>query len=228
MSTKTTTASSVSRWNAQTLTIAAMFCALAYVAALVGRIPLMPAAPFLDYDPKDVIIVLGGLILGPMPALLIAAVAALLEWFTFSTTGPIGFLMNFLSSGAFAFTASLIYQKKKTLAGAVIGLVSGVVAMAVVMLIWNYIATPLYMNVDRATVARMLPTVFLPFNLLKGGINAALSFLLYRPVLRVLKAARLMPKSAHSGKQTYVVPLLVAVLVLVSCVLVVLSMNGVF
>ena len=41
------------------LTIIGMLCALAYIAVVVGRIPLVL---FLKYDPKDVVIVIGGLI----------------------------------------------------------------------------------------------------------------------------------------------------------------------
>jgi len=39
-----------------------MLCALAYVVVVVGRIPIIL---FLKYDPKDVIIAIGGLIFGP-------------------------------------------------------------------------------------------------------------------------------------------------------------------
>ena len=42
------------------LTTFGMLCALAYVVAAVGRIPLVL---FLKYDPKDIIIAIGGLIL---------------------------------------------------------------------------------------------------------------------------------------------------------------------
>ena len=45
------------------LTIIGMLCALAYIAVVVGRIPLVL---FLKYDPKDVVIVIGGLIFGPL------------------------------------------------------------------------------------------------------------------------------------------------------------------
>ena len=48
-----------------------------------------------------------------------------------------------------------------------------------VMLLWNYLITPLYMvGTTRSMVAAMLPTVFLPFNLVKGGLNMALILLI--------------------------------------------------
>ncbi len=215
------------RVNTRNLTLGAMFAALAYVVNVLCHLSIVPAAPFLTYDPMDVIITLGGLILGPMMALLITLVAALIEWLTISDTGVIGFLMNVLSSGTFACTVAVIYHKRKSLKNAVIGLVCGVVLMVITMLLWNYIITPLYQGVSREVVAAMLPTVFLPFNALKGGLNAALTFLLYRPVIGMLRSAKLMPASQNVAKKTQIVPLVVSVAVIVTCVLVILSMQGI-
>ena len=222
-----TNAATSRRMSAKDLTLAAMFCALAYVSTLVCHLSIMPAASFLTYDPKDIVITLGGLILGPVQALLIAVAAAMIEWFTISDTGIIGFFMNALSSAAFACTASAIYYRRRTLRGAIAGLVFGCAAMVVVMVLWNYIVTPLYMGVDRATVAGMLIPVFLPFNLLKGGLNAALTFLLYRPVIGVLRSTHLMPASTHGPKTRHTLPIVAALAVLVTCVLVILSLQGV-
>ena len=207
------------------LTLGALFAALAYVVNVLCHLSIVPAAPFLTYDPMDVIITLGGLILGPMMALLITLVAALVEMLTISDTGPVGFLMNVLSSGTFACTVAIIYYKKKSLKNAVIGLVCGVVLMVITMLLWNYIVTPLYQGVPREVVAGMLPTVFLPFNAIKGGLNAALTFLLYRPVIGMLRSAKLMPASKATAKKMQIVPILVAIAVIVTCVLVILSMQ---
>ncbi|MBE5803358.1 MAG: ECF transporter S component [Clostridiales bacterium] len=209
------------------LTLAAMLAALAYVVNVLCHLSIVPAAPFLTYDPMDVIIALGGLILGPFYALMITIVAAMVEWFTISDTGIIGFLMNVLSSGTFACTAAFIYHRKRTLKNAVLGLVAGTLVMVAAMLLWNYIITPLYMNVTREQVVAMLPTVFLPFNVIKGGLNAALTFLLYRPVIGMLRSAKLMPASKAPAKKMHIVPILVAALIVVTCVLVILSLKGI-
>ena len=63
------------------------------------------------------------------------------------------------------------------------------------MLLWNYLITPIYQKVPRDVVAAMLPTVFLPFNLVKGGLNMAITLLLYKPVVTALRKARLAPES---------------------------------
>jgi riboflavin transporter FmnP len=59
------------------------------------------------------------------------------------------------------------------------------------MILWNYLITPMYMGVPREAVVEMLVPVFLPFNLIKGGANAALTLLLYKPVIYALKRMKL-------------------------------------
>jgi NADH:ubiquinone oxidoreductase subunit 5 (subunit L)/multisubunit Na+/H+ antiporter MnhA subunit len=114
------------------------------------------------------------------------------------------------------------------LVGAVTGLVVGAITMTGVMLLWNYLITPLYMEATREQIVAMLPTVFLPFNLLKAGLNAAFTFLLYRPVITGLRKAGLV-ESTGSGKAKRI-PwglVLVAVMIIITCVLFILSLNGI-
>lgn len=88
-----------------------MLCALAYVAVAVGRIPVVL---FLKYDPKDVIIVIGGLIFGPFTSLAMVVIVSVVEMVTISSTGVWGCMMNMLSSCSFACTAAFIYKRHRT------------------------------------------------------------------------------------------------------------------
>ena len=89
------------------LTTVGMLCALAYAAVAIGRIPIVL---FLKYDPKDVIIVIGGLIFGPAVSFLVSLIVSFVEMFTISDTGIWGCIMNILSTCTFACTAALIYK----------------------------------------------------------------------------------------------------------------------
>ena len=169
------------------LAAAGMLCALAYGAAAVGRVPLVL---FLKYDPKDIVIAVGGLIYGPLTSFSIALAVSLAEMFTISETGILGCIMNVLSSCSFACTAAVLYRKKQTFSGAAGGLLCGWLCMVSVMLPWNYWIAPIYMGYPREAVAELLIPVFLPFNLIKGGLNAAVTIFLYRPVMTALKHAR--------------------------------------
>ena len=187
--------------NVRTITSLAMLAAIAYVVMLLSKM-LPQVQHFLQMDLKDTIICIGGFLFGPLSAAIVAIVVAVVEMFTVSDTGPIGCIMNVLATCAFCCTATFVYKKLHTRKGAVIGLALGTVCLTVVMLLWNYLITPIYMEMDRAVVAAMLPTVFLPFNLVKGGLNMALILLIYKPVVTALRKARLVPESqtAVQGK----------------------------
>lgn len=209
------------------LTTLAMLCAIAYLVMVVGRIPVVM---FLKYDPKDVIITIGGFIYGPVAAFVISATVSLIEMFTVSETGVIGLIMNILSTCGFACTAAGIYKKKHTMSGAVIGLISGTAVMTALMLLWNYLITPLYMHCPREEVMGMLVPVFLPFNLLKGAINTAVTLLIYKPVVTALRRAGMIGASRQhnpvsGGKKTGV--FLVALLLLATCIFTILVWKGI-
>lgn len=203
----------------------AMFAALSFVSVLIAKV-IPNVAGFLSYEPKDAVIVIAGLLYGPLTSVLISVIVSLIEMLTISSTGPYGFLMNVISTCAFAVPAAWYYQKHKTQKDAVIGLSFGVITMVVAMLLWNYIITPFYMGVSRETVAGMLMSVFLPFNLVKGGINAGLTLLLYKPVVGALRKAGLaQPSSTGSDKRVFNPGFtLFAVAVLVTFVLLFLTM----
>ena len=206
----------------------AMFSAVSFVAVLVSKV-IPNVAGFLSYEPKDAVIAIAGLLYRPLTRVLISLIVSFIEMITISSTGPYGFLMNVVSTCAFAVPAAWYYQKHRTQKDAVIGLVIGVLTMAAAMLLWNYIITPFYMGVPRATVAGMLMTVFLPFNLVKGGINAGLTLLLYKPVVNALRAAGLaQPSSSGKTKGNFSAGFtLFAVAVLATFILLFLVMIGV-
>ena len=169
------------------IAIIGMLCAVAYVVMALVHISIIPAAPFLTYDPKDVIIAVGGFIFGPLTAIIISIIVSFLEMITISHTGIIGMVMQVMATAAFIVPASVIYQKVKTKKAAVKGLAIGVVCMVAVMILWNYLLTPLYLGTARADVAAMLLPAIIPFNAIKGVLNAILTLLLYKPVVRTLR-----------------------------------------
>ena len=182
----------------KTVTSLAMLTALTYVAMLLSKM-LPQISGFLQMDVKDTVVCIGGFLFGPLSAAVISIVVALVEMFTVSDTGIIGLIMNVLATCAFCCTASFVYKKMRTRKGAVLGLLLGTLVLTVVMLLWNYLITPIYMHMDRSVVAAMLPTVFLPFNLVKGGLNTALILILYKPVVTALRKARLVPEREETS-----------------------------
>ena len=170
------------------MVLLSMLSALAFVSAVLVKIPIMPSAPFLRFDVKDAIILIGGILYGPLPALTVSFIVCLLQMMLTGESGIIGFSMNLLSTVAFVCTTSAIYKLRKSFWGLVAGLAAGCVVMTASMMLWNYIITPYFMGVPREVVGSMLLTVFLPFNMLKGGINAVIVLVYLKPLFAVISA----------------------------------------
>ncbi len=178
------------------LAVMAMLTALAIAADIFLRIPNIGG--FLTYEPKDVILTIGAFVFGPVAGLCMSLVTCLVEMVTVSSTGFIGLLMNFLASAVFVGTASVIYYRKKTMSRAIVGLLAGSAAMIVVMLLWNFIMTPIYMGVPREAVVSLILPLLLPFNAIKAALNAALVLMLYKGVVTALRKSGLIPKRESS------------------------------
>ena len=197
-----------------------MLCAVSFLMVLVGR--LVPnVAGFLSYDPKDAMVAISGFVFGPVSAMIISVIVSFIESISISDTGPIGLFMNVISTCAFALPAALIYKKNRSMGGAIFGLTVGVIFMTCCMVFWNYLITPYYMkNVSRSAIAGMLLPVFIPFNLIKGGLNMGLTLLLYKPIITALRRVHVVPRSAHSGEKKMSVQIGVialSVVVLATC-----------
>lgn len=205
----------------QKLTLAALFSALAYLTVFVFRIPFVPAVSFLKYEAKDCVIALETLVLGPAYGVATSFVVSLLEMVTISSTGLIGAVMNFISSCTFLLPVGLMYKRSKTLKTAVVGLSLGALLTTATMLLWNYFITPYYMGVSREVVAQLLLPGFLPFNLVKSTLNACLTYLLYKPLVKILRKSGLLPQSDSGNskhKGTFAVSVVCVAVILAALV----------
>ncbi len=189
--------------NIKKMTVVAVLCAIAYLVSLVFPFKVQ----FLTFDLKDAIIAISALMYGPLAGLISSVIVPFLELITTSDTGPYGFIMNFLSSATFSVTAGLIYKYKRSFSGAILAIISAVFAVTAVMLLANLFITPYYLlimsdNTDidaaRGMVIGMIPTLLLPFNLIKSIVNASLTLLVYKPVTAAFVRMRLVEKKTYS------------------------------
>lgn len=216
-----------SRMDTRKMVTLAVMAALAYMVMVVIKVPVVL---FLKYEPKDVIITISGFMFGPLASLVTSAVVSLIEMVTVSDTGPIGALMNFIGTSAFACTAAIIYKKFHTIKGAFAGLCISTLLMTLVMLAWNYLITPIYMGMPREAVAEMLVPAFLPFNLLKGVLNSALTMLIYKPLSNIMRKAHILPETQKSSGEghmkKYAFVYIIAAFVIMTCAAVIIIWNS--
>ena len=217
-------------YRTKKLAILGLITAMAYVAVMIFRLPIIPAVPFLDLEFKCAILMIGAFIFGPLSGISMTVAVCLVEMFTISDTGIIGCIMNIIATGCFVCPAALIYKNRRTVASAVAGLAVGTTAATVAMVLWNYIVTPMYMNVPREAVVSLLIPAFIPFNLLKAAINGGIVLVLYKPIVSALRKQNLIPESKASnsgGVPAIAGTIITGCLVLLTCVLIVLAFNGV-
>lgn len=172
--------------NTRTLVFLALLAALSIVLVFFIHLPILPAASFLEYDPADIPILIGTFLFGPWAGLALTVVVSVIQGLTVSaSSGVIGIMMHIFATGIMSVVAGLIYRRGKSLKRAVVALIAGGIAMTLSMLAWNLVFTPIFMGTPREAVVGMLLPVFLPFNLIKAGINSVVAFLVYKPVSKL-------------------------------------------
>ncbi|MBE6948536.1 MAG: ECF transporter S component [Ruminococcaceae bacterium] len=178
--------------NTRAMTVMAVLAALSVVLVSLIHIPIFPQAPFLEYDPADIPILIATFAYGPVAGIIVTIIASAVQAVTVSAgSGIYGFIMHVISTSALCIPAGFIYKSKKSRRGALEGMTSGIVCMAAVMLAANHFITPFFMGAPTEMVDAMLLPTILPFNLIKGGINCVVTFLIYKPLSRfVIKGTK--------------------------------------
>jgi len=211
----------------------AMLSATAFLLALLFHFlpvpPLVPVAPFLKFEPKDIIITIAGFLYGPLTVVPMALVVGILEM-PLSATWLYGLIMNVASTCAFACTASFIYKFNRSIRGAAFGLVAGVIVTTGVMIPLNYLITPFFMGVPRHVVVAILIMGIGMFNFVKYALIAAITMQLYIPLKTALIKAKLISLPDNSSEKPQKVNLLStlisSILVLIICIFGIFYLSG--
>jgi riboflavin transporter FmnP len=176
------------KYDVNKLVKLALLSALSILLMMVIRFPIIPSAPFLEYEPGDVPALIGAFLYGPGAGLLITAVVSLIQATTVSAgSGWIGAIMHMVATGTMVLVAGLIYKRMHSFKGAVIALLAGSVGMTLVMIPLNLFFTTRFLGVPVEAVKAMIVPIIIPFNLIKAVGNSALTVLVYKSVARVLR-----------------------------------------
>ena len=183
------------------IAVTAMLSAAAAVLMFLDfPIPFL-IPPFVKMDFSELPALLATFSLGPASGVVVCLVKNLVN-LTMSSTQGVGELCNFLLGVCFVIPAGLVYKYKKTRSGALVGALVGAAAMAVGSIPVNYfISYPfstVFMPLD--TIISMYQEIYpgvdgllacliifnAPFTLLKGLLDTALCFLVYKPLSPLL------------------------------------------
>lgn len=157
-----------------------VMAAISIILIYVIRFPVIPAAPYLEYEPGDIPLYIIAFLYGPLNGFIVTVIVCFIQGITVSaSSGIIGIAMHIFATGAFVLVAGSIYKLKKNKVQEAIGLLAGIAVMTVSMCIWNLIFTPIFMGVPRSAVVQMLIPAIIPFNLIKAGANSVVTFIVY-------------------------------------------------
>jgi riboflavin transporter FmnP len=186
------------------IVIMALLIAISVVLVYLIHFPIFPTASYLEYDPADIPILIGAFAFGPVAGIIITVIASAIQALTVSAhSGIYGFIMHVIATSTLVIVASVIYRVKHTRVGAVIGLISGTLAMAGIMMVANHFITPFYMGAPTEVVDALLIPIILPFNLIKAGINSAVTFLVYKAVSKyIIHGEKFGSKKNSAGQST--------------------------
>lgn len=192
--------------NTRKLTVTAIMGTIGFILMML-EFPLSFIIPsFIKFDFSELPALITAFSLGPWWGVAVCLIKNLLHLFVGSTAG-VGELSNFVLGAIFVFVAGIIYKHKKTRGGALIGTLAGAFSMAFISVLTNYFFVyPIYakMLIPMEAIIGMyqdlLPSVDglfeallifnFPFNLVKGLIDAAICFLIYKKLSPVLKVSK--------------------------------------
>lgn len=192
--------------NVKSLVQIAMLGAVATVLMLF-EFPLPFLAPsFYELDFSEVPVLIGAFAMGPMAAVGIELIKILMNFVLNGTiTAGVGELANFLMGCALVVPAGMVYRRGKSRKNAMIGMVIGIICLAIVSCVLNgMVLLPAYgkafgMPVDTFVQmgAAIIPAIdsmmtfclfcVVPFNVLKGVLVSVLTMLLYKRISWLLK-----------------------------------------
>lgn len=174
------------KFSVKKMVTMAVLSALSIVLMLIIRVPIIPAAPYLIYEPADVPIFIGTFLFGPLAGLAMTVVVSAIQATMLSPDGWVGFVMHVAATGTFVVTAGLIYKKVHKLKGAIIALVAGTLAMTLIMIPVNMIIQPLVYGYPLEAVKSLIVPVLIPFNLIKAGVNSVITLIIYKSISKVV------------------------------------------
>lgn len=171
------------RWDTRQLVIMALMAAIATLLSFV-EIPILPAAPWLKYDPSFVPSMVTGFAYGAGPGVAVGLVTAILH--IFMTGNFWGGIMNILVVCAYVIPAALIYVRNHTWRGAAIGLIVGSVCQIAVAILANIVITPIYAGMPVEAVIALIIPVLIPFNMLKVVLNSVITIAVYKAISNLI------------------------------------------
>lgn len=191
--------------NVKVMAQIGMLSAIAAVLMLF-EIPLWFGPSFYKIDLSELPVLIGSFAIGPTAGVLIELVKILLNFvIDGTTTAGVGEGANFLIGCAFILPSAIIYHRKKTRKGALLGMSIGIMTLIIVGSLLNvFVLLPVYSKaygipleglIEMGTAVNPYITdlssfvmfAVVPFNLIKGVLVSSITFILYKKISPIIR-----------------------------------------
>ena len=220
--------SSKSRYfNSTRIAVIAMFATLSGVLYIFNF--SIPAAfpGFLEFNFADIPALIGTFTLGPVSGAVIVVIRILIKLvFKGTSTAFVGEFSDLITGCALVVVAGLIYSKKRTFKGAIIGMAAGTAAEVAVAILTNWLVlVPFYIQFffhgKWDPLLKMMTPLFpsctqenfydfylwvsvLPFNLMRCMVAVIVTLPVYKRISKLINKFndKITPRQDESGEKT--------------------------
>lgn len=196
-------AGSGSKNRVRVITVTGVLSAVAFLLQLI-EIPLPMLMPtFIKFDFSDLPALIGSFALGPVCGIVIELIKNVLHALLATGSFGVGELSNFVLGAVFVGVAGCIYRRSRSKKGALIASLAGAIVMAVISFPSNlFIVYPVYYQFmpeetilaayqtilpGMKSVAQSLLVFNVPFTFVKGILDVAITFAVYKKISPILK-----------------------------------------
>ena len=171
------------KWDTRQLVTMALMCAIGVLLSFV-EFPLLPGVTWLKYDASAMPAMVCGFAFGLAAGLAVGVVGAVIHGILMADFS--GAVMNILVVAGFILPAALVYRRSRTFKSGVVGLVLSAITATVMAILGNLVITPMWLGVPLDAVVAMILPILTPFNLIKAGINAVLTLIVYKSISNLI------------------------------------------
>lgn len=192
-----------SKDRVRVITVTGVLSAVAFLLQLI-EIPLPMLMPtFIKFDFSDLPALIGSFALGPVCGIVIELIKNVLHALLATGSFGVGELSNFVLGAVFVGVAGCIYRRSRSKKGALIASLAGAIVMAVISFPSNlFIVYPVYYQFmpeetilaayqtilpGMKSVAQSLLVFNVPFTFVKGILDVAITFAVYKKISPILK-----------------------------------------
>ena len=196
-------AGSGSKDRVRVITVTGVLSAVAFLLQLI-EIPLPMLMPtFIKFDFSDLPALIGSFALGPVCGIVIELIKNVLHALLATGSFGVGELSNFVLGAVFVGVAGCIYRRSRSKKGALIASLAGAIVMAAIAFPSNlFIVYPVYYQFmpeetilaayqtilpGMKSVAESLLVFNVPFTFVKGILDVAITFAVYKKISPILK-----------------------------------------